>query len=439
MIFCKMFIASLTDCFASKFRPQSVFVKDYRSWLARWEECDLTHDLRGRPTSNSQSPGNPFASFFFFRAVILLAFLTSFAFTFRARGAAADPSASAKTQSVWEYLKNLPNGSSKRVVSGQLIFFQSSRLSSQELTRNWFDIIQQTGHAPGMMHMDYLCSSGCSSEISKYASQLQTLINHWNAGGLVQLSVHHSNPVTGGLCSDTRFSEAAFARLLTPGDPVNKAYFAEVDLIAQQLQTLQNAGVVVLYRPLFEMNGGWFWWSSGTTPQFVQLWQMEFSYLTKTRGLHNLLFVWAPFAGSGNYSSYYPGDGYVDITGLDEYEVINGTPVPKLGGYDELTAQIAPSKPFGLPEYGPLSVDGGTTPQDYYQLIRGIKQSMPKTTFWASWNDSFTMGLAFLPRGRHLNVGRLLSDPWVVNEGDVNFSQGFLLDKTFFDLVLLLE
>jgi mannan endo-1,4-beta-mannosidase len=242
------------------------------------------------------------------------------------------------------------------------------------------------------------------------------------------VSVFHSNPKTGRGYKDTNFSASDFTHLLTPSNPVHTAYLNELDFLAGQLQTLQNAGVVVLYRTLHEMNGNWYWWSMGTTTQYRKLWQMEFNYLTKTKGLHNLLFTWTPSAGIGNYARYYPGAAYVDITGLDLYATINGAPVPRAGGYNELTTQVAPSKPFGLTEYGPLDPTntGSFTQQDYYQLIVGIKQNMPKTTFWSSHFTKWSMGLAN-PGGapsRHSNVGKLLSDPWVVNEGDINFSGG---------------
>jgi mannan endo-1,4-beta-mannosidase len=337
-------------------------------------------------------------------------------------GTPADGNASTPTRNVLNYLANLPSRNSKRVVSGQLVFYAGR----SNFPNWWTDVIQQSGFAPGLMHAGNRCTSGCS--IGAIPTEvLQSLINHWNAGGLVMVSVHHSNPLTGGSPKDTSFSSDGFTHLLTPGDPVYAAYLAELDVIARQLQTLQNAGVVVLFRPLLEMNGNWYWWSAGTTAQYVRLWRMEFDYLTRTKGLHNLLFVWTPNAESGHYAEYYPGDAYVDIAGLDFYHPINGLPVPKIDGYNELTTRVARSKPFGLAEFGPLGPDAAPfTPEDYYQLIAGIKRNMPRTTFWASHWEKWSMGLAYPPRDRHLNVAKLLADPWVVNEGDINFSDSSL-------------
>ena len=349
-------------------------------------------------------------------AILLIAIASTTILPYRIHAVTpADPNASVAAKEVLNYLASLPNRNSKRVVSGQLVFYSGR----SDFPDWWTDIIQQTGYAPGLMHADNRCTNGCS--IGAILPEiLQKLIDHWNAGGLVMISAHHSNPLTGGSPKDKNFSADAFTHLLSPGDPINSAYLAELDVIGRQLQTLQDSGVVVLYRPLLEMNGDWYWWSMGTTTEYVQLWRMEFNYLTRQRALHNLLFVWAPNAGSGRYGDYYPGDAYVDVSALDLYQTINGVPVPKIDGYDELTTRVARSKPFGFAEYGPLDPMPTTfTQQDYYQFVSGIKRNMPKTTFWSSHWTIWSMGLANPPTGRHLNIAKLFADPWVVHEGEI--------------------
>lgn len=332
-------------------------------------------------------------------------------------GTPADRNASEITKKVLSYLVQLPSMPDKRVFSGQLVFYASTA----DFPDWWNDISQQTGFTPGLMHADNRCEKVCSIGAAP-PEVLQKLISHWKAGGLVMFSAHHGNPATGGSPKDTDFSDGSFNHLLTPGDPVNSAFLAELDVLAQQLRILEDAGVVVLYRPLLEMNGDWYWWTKGKTSQYVRLWRMEFDYLTQTKGLHNLLFVWAPNAESGFYAEYYPGNDYVDVTALDFYEPIHGAPVPKMDGYKTITEHIARSKPFGIAEFGPLDPDAQDfMPEDYYQLIVGIKRNMPRTIFWSSHWSIWSMGLANPPQGRHLNVDKLLADPWVVNEGDVHF------------------
>jgi beta-mannanase len=44
-----------------------------------------------------------------------------------------------------------------------------------------------------------------------------------------------------------------------------------------------------------------------------------FNYLTSTKNLHNLLWIYSPDQSRANPSRYYPGDAYVDIVALDVY------------------------------------------------------------------------------------------------------------------------
>jgi mannan endo-1,4-beta-mannosidase len=323
----------------------------------------------------------------------------------------ADPDAVPAATSVLTYLAGLPNRTDKRVVSGQKYRYDW----------DWTPISQNTGRTPALMGGAYVCWKSCGGKPFNKVP-LSVLIQHWQSGGLVQMTEMIGNPKTGGGVVDTNFTPDDFDHLLTAGDPVNQAYLSQLDIIAAGYQELASAGVVVLVHALQEMNGYWCWWSQGTPEQYKALWRMEFQYLTQTKGLHNLLFTYAPNAGSGCYAEYYPGDAYIDVVGVDYYLNVDG-PIPKAGGYDELTTAIAPCKPFGFIEFGPIQGgDLNFTPRDYQQLIVAIKTSMPKVTYWHSWNQVWGMGIAGYPATKnntHLNVPELLSDPWVVNLGDV--------------------
>lgn len=89
----------------------------------------------------------------------------------------------------------------------------------------------------------------------------------------------------------------------------------ELDDIAAGLQQLRDAGVVVLWRPFHEMNGGWFWWGAKKPDVFMQLWRQMFDYFTVQKKLNNLLWVYAANTG-GRTTAFYPGDGYVDLVGV---------------------------------------------------------------------------------------------------------------------------
>ncbi len=52
---------------------------------------------------------------------------------------------------------------------------------------------------------------------------------------------------------------------------------------------------------------------------YKSVWMDLFNYMTNTKNLHNLLWIYSPDQGAPNPSMYYPGDDYVDIVALDVY------------------------------------------------------------------------------------------------------------------------
>lgn len=82
--------------------------------------------------------------------------------------------------------------------------------------------------------------------------------------------------------------------------------------------------IPVLLRPYHEMNGGWFWWGGRTPASYRKLWRITYDYLVKTKGLHNLIFVWSPNAwhpqGDDVPWNHYPGADVVDVVGVDDYD-----------------------------------------------------------------------------------------------------------------------
>jgi mannan endo-1,4-beta-mannosidase len=304
---------------------------------------------------------------------------------------AADSQASAKTQSVLDYITNLPTLSSNRVVSGQHTFMTDNLIQS---------IYNATGKNVGLVGVDYFYENNSSTN--------NQIIAWANANSLITIVDHLNNPKTGGNAWDTNFTDADLVSMITNGTALNNTFKGVLDSIAAGLSTLQNSNVVVLFRPFHEMNGSWFWWGGKSTTNFQNLWIYTFNYLTNTKGLHNLLWVWSTY-GTLDWS-YYPGQQYVDIVGADIY----GAPtVPQISGYGSLTTY---NKPFAITEYGPCDVNAGcTSPVDVSPLIGSIKTNMPKTTYWMNWAQTWSL---------YYNTGTstLFADPWVVTRDDIVLS-----------------
>lgn len=83
---------------------------------------------------------------------------------------------------------------------------------------------------------------------------------------------------------------------------------ADIAEIAKQLNRLRDAGVPVLWRPLHEASGGWFWWGAKGPEAYKKLWYYLYDQLTNVYGCNNLIWVW-----NGQNPDWYPGDNAQSI------------------------------------------------------------------------------------------------------------------------------
>lgn len=95
----------------------------------------------------------------------------------------------------------------------------------------------------------------------------------------------------------------------------------DIDAIAMELQKFEDAGVPVIWHPLHEAQGGWFWWGDHGPDAFKDLWGLMHDRLTNYHGLNNLIWEYVVATGTaqGFSPDWYPGDDLVDMIGLDIY------------------------------------------------------------------------------------------------------------------------
>ncbi|MFI6472250.1 glycoside hydrolase family 26 protein [Streptomyces sp. NPDC050516] len=109
--------------------------------------------------------------------------------------------------------------------------------------------------------------------------------------------------------------------------PEYRALLADLKVLAAHLSYFAAYDVPVLLRPYHEMNGDWFWWGGKTPASYKKLWWITYDFLVKTKGLHNLIFVWCPNAWNPQSTNvpwdYYPGADRVDIVAVDDYSPHN--------------------------------------------------------------------------------------------------------------------
>jgi mannan endo-1,4-beta-mannosidase len=148
----------------------------------------------------------------------------------------------------------------------------------------------------------------------------------YGRGGVITMSWHMGNPVSGGDAWDTT---VAVPHLL-PGGARHAAYRATLDTVADFFRSLRARGrdgretlVPVVFRPYHETTGGWFWWGRrhATPAEYAALWRFTVRYLRDERQVHNLLWSYSTdaFDSKADYLDRWPGDAWVDVLGFDDY------------------------------------------------------------------------------------------------------------------------
>jgi mannan endo-1,4-beta-mannosidase len=218
--------------------------------------------------------------------------------------------------------------------------------------------LDQTATRPTIMGGDLLAYS--PQEVAhgshpERAAEVERLIDDAQAGFIITLSWHWCSP-SGMLdtkeepwykCFYTEATRFDVAKALA--DPSSNDYallLSDIDTIAVQLRKLQDAHVPVLWRPLHEAEGGWFWWGAKGPKPFVELWRLLYDRLTKTDGIHNLIWVYT----SGGDPAWYPGDAYVDVVGIDAYPKDLRDPENAL--WEVLRKQFGDRKVLTISEFG---------------------------------------------------------------------------------------
>lgn len=164
-----------------------------------------------------------------------------------------------------------------------------------------------------------------------FSRMRQQIINQYDRGGMVTLSWHLDNPLTGGTSwvkpdSLTAQDKMTVASVLDGGKMHDKmiSWIDSVAVFLNSLVTPYGVKVPVVFRPWHEHTGSWFWWGQElcTAEQYKALWQMTTDRL-KEQGVTNALFAYSPgatgTADSKVYMERYPGDGLIDVLGLDIY------------------------------------------------------------------------------------------------------------------------
>jgi beta-mannanase len=143
----------------------------------------------------------------------------------------------------------------------------------------------------------------------------------------------------------------------------------------------------------WEMNGDWFAWSEGVNGnqpgEYVAAWRHVHDIFTAV-GATNATWVWCPNvdpdAQMQDLASLYPGDAYVDWTGLDGYNWGTNPNRPDRwrsfddlyrATYDRIVETVAPSKPLIISEIGSTE-HGGSKAAWIEDALRSASTTYPQ-------------------------------------------------------------
>lgn len=211
-------------------------------------------------------------------------------------------------------------------------------------------LAEMSGKRPAMLGLELMNAIA----YPPYASYLEDrALTHTVAGGLVTMAWHQRNPVEvcqrGEYyeCTKKAMSAETLRAVLTPGSKENALWRADVHAMAKSLHRLRDAGVVVLFRPYHEMNGGWFWW--GKQEALPELWDALYDELVGREKLDNLIWVWSADRDAPDAARYFPKRHKPDVVGTDMYE--NDPNTAKFNAAKANMGKLS-SAPFAITEVG---------------------------------------------------------------------------------------
>lgn len=219
-------------------------------------------------------------------------------------------------------------------------------------------VYQHTGKWPALNFFDFIHHVYSKKGGWIDYSNTTEVVNWYRQGGMVGCMWHWNVPTNDGqsyTCTPgTEAGQTSFdvRKIFEPESEEYKLMISDIDKIANYLKPFKSRKIPILWRPLHEAGGMWFWW--GKDPEACnELWRVMYRRF-QDAGLDNLIWVWTSAAAWNKpYSDgyrWYPGDEYVDIVGIDIYNNSSATSIYN-SCYKFLQKQ-SPTKLVALTECG---------------------------------------------------------------------------------------
>lgn len=357
--------------------------------------------------------------------------------TFNIGTAPVTPNASESAKKLYSFLRE---NFGKKTVSGMMISDQnfnydygnmrlippggctpadSCKFNDEEVSwKGQTDIAEfykRSGHYPAIGGFDMLFAAGGHHEEGWFKGYTENNLlmteDLWNMGGIPTYTWHwkvgedtvfytqgtpagFNNPgctdgVMGTSNTNTCFNytKAFKGEQCQDLDETSQEYkdiVADVDIVSGYFKQLQDKGIAVVWRPLHEASGGWFWWGVASAECYVQLYRLVFDRMVKTNKLTNLIWVWNintdPKFGydySALNAAWYPGDAYVDIVAVDIYDPLNDHN-SAANYYNKIVSDVGTSKMIALSENGAIPD------------IDSIAEDKAYWSYWMTWSQTWS-------------------------------------------------
>lgn len=291
---------------------------------------------------------------------------------------AVNPDATAEAQKLLNYLSETAG---KAIITGQ--HTQTNPMEEIAFIR------EQTGREPLLRGFELLAyspninekdaSEECLTEVYENRNTVDTALE-WarQKKGIVTFTFHWFSPLGG---RDKSFyainTDFDAERVLVEGTPERKAFYRDMDRIAEELRKFQREEIPIIWRPFHEAEGDWFWWGAKGPQVAAKLYRLMYEYYTEVLHLDHLLWVWnCPLAEA------YPGDDCEDIVSMDiylpEYEKTDYR-----SQYEQLIRSTSDKKVAALAEVG------------YIPDIQLLEKSYVPWVYYMTWSKAFCIGEQF--------------------------------------------
>ncbi|WP_264563794.1 glycosyl hydrolase [Flavobacterium sp. N3904] len=203
----------------------------------------------------------------------------------------------------------------KKIISGQAF---------ESVGENWLTRISDASHGkqPAILSLDFMNSMPWRVANGAKPDETTELGIDWvkNKGGILEMHWHWDAPKNSNFSTWQAFytKNTTFDLEYALNNPTSEDYqllIRDIDIVAGKLLRLQSEGIAVIWRPLHEAEGKWFWWGAKTGTACTQLYRLLYDRLVKHHGINNLIWVWNSYGTTKE--NWYPGDDVVDIIAWD--------------------------------------------------------------------------------------------------------------------------